>query len=370
MVDDIVLDFQSITSADTLARAHKNALKGKRLNHFACRLDYRLVSSLMELRNNLIDESYRPLAYRKKTIYEPKERRIEAPAYRDRIVHHALHHHLNSYYEKHFIADSFACRPTKGIHSASLKVQRILRSQSRGLYVCQIDISKYYASINHQKLKKILTRDIKDPKLLRLLSLIIDSTDSGTEHDHLFAPDSYYHTKGRHGIPIGNLTSQLFANIYLHQADMYAKQQLKIRHYVRYMDDILLFHSDKKVLHAYKDALTQFLYDELYLTVNPRKVRVYPARVGVTFVGYVIYPYSMRLKSASVRRFKKKFNKKLAKLATGKISEVDFDASFESWKAHAAHANTKRLVQSLEERRRTAKVHYTQTSLLDDLELF
>jgi hypothetical protein len=183
--------------------------------------------------------------------------------------------------------------------------------------------------------------------MFALLGTIIGSTDSGFEYNHLFDDESFFNTRGRRGIPIGNLTSQLFANIYLHHADTYAKQQLKIRNYVRYMDDILFFDDDKKQLHRWQQAMTKFLYDELYLTVNPHKVRLYPAKLGVDFVGYIIYPHSMRLRGSSVRRFKKRYRKQLKGLLAGKTSVEQIEISFNAWSAHAAHANTKQLVRHL-----------------------
>lgn len=262
-------------------------------------------------------------------------------------MHHAVHSVLNPFYERHFIKDSYACRPNKGSHKATDRVQQILRTSQTPLFVCKLDVSKFYASINHTRLKALLEKRIKDTPLLRLLTTIIDSTDSGHEHDHLFPADSPYHTNGRHGIPIGNLTSQLFANIYLDHADHYAKQTLKIRRYVRYMDDILFFHEDKRQLREWQQAMTEFLTTELHLTINPHKVRVYPARTGVDFVGYVIYPTYKRLRGSSVRRFKRRYRRQLRAYGHGTISRKSIEESLVSYEAHAAHARTDGLRKQL-----------------------
>ncbi len=320
---------------------------GKRKNDKAAASNYNLMSNLLVLQNELVNGSYQPAPYRNRIIKEPKLRHIQAPDFRDRIVHHAIHDVLNPFYERHFIPDSYACRPRRGTHSATAKIQYFLRSSKKPLYACKLDISKFYASVNHARLKQLLAEKVNDPKLLALLDVIIDSTDSGTEYDYLFAPNSFFHTKGSRGIPIGNLTSQLFANIYLHHADMYAKQQLKIRRYIRYMDDILIFHTEKNQLHDWQQAMTEFLYNDLYLTINPRKIRTYPARLGVDFVGYVIYPHSMRLRGSSVRRFKKRYRKQLNGLLADKVSKNSIQMSFDAWTAHARHANTNRLVEHL-----------------------
>lgn len=335
--------FEQITNVDTLMYAHKRALRGKRQSPVAARYNYNLMSNVLALRQDLQNGTYVPKPYRHKEIYEPKRRSIEAPSYSDRVVQHAIHSVLSPYYERFFIPSSQACRIGMGIHNAAAIVQHYLR-QKPNLYVCQLDVSKYYPSINHDKLSSLLKKHINDERLLQLLQVIIDSTDSGTEYDYLFPADSYFHTKGRRGIPIGNLTSQLFANIYLHEADMYAKQTLKIRCYVRYMDDILFFHEDKAQIRKWQQQLINFLYEELYLTVNPRKVRIYPANHGVTFVGYIIYPFNIRLRGSSVRRFNRRYNKQLKQLTREKANPDDIKSSLKSWQAHAASANGQKLI--------------------------
>lgn len=341
--------FSTVTDLDNLLASYRVVLRGKRGSSTATEIDYNLMSALLELQHDLNIQTYTPLPYYSQYIYEPKRRYIQAPAFRDRIVHHAIHNIVMPFYDRHFIKDSYACRVGKGTHQAMRTIQRILRAHKHEtLYACKIDISKYFASINHDRLKSLLADKIEDSRLLWLLGVIIDSTDSGTEHDYLFPPDSPYHTKGRRGIPIGNLTSQLFANIYLHTADKYAKHRLKIRFYVRYMDDILFFHTDKVQLRAWQDAITKFLHDELYLTINPRKVRLYPTRVGVDFVGYVIYHDHIRLRGSSVRRFKKRYRKQLRAVRDGRLSVEKMRESFAAWSAHAKHANATGLIQQLE----------------------
>lgn len=374
--------FEQVTDIQVLAKAHRKAMAGKRRNGKGAASNYKFMSGLLELQRELLEGSYHPRPYRDRIIREPKTRHIQAPDFRDRVIHHAIHSILNPFYERHFIPDSYACRPNRGIHKAASKVQRILRQADSPLYVCKLDISKYYPSVNHERLRALLKKRIDDPKLLRLLDVIIGSADSGTEHDDLFPPDSPFHTKGRRGIPIGNLTSQLFANIYLHEADMYAKQQLKIRRYVRYMDDILIFHEDKQQLRAWQSAMVRFLHDELYLTVNPHKVRIYPARQGVDFVGYVIFPDFMRVRGASVRRFRKKFKRRLQRFVDGTMGRQQVEAGLRAWHAHAGHARAGKLtrqmdrlyadysfvrsVQTFWRKRQKSKPEHSQLSLFDE----
>jgi len=342
-VNTDAISFDDVTSIEALFDAHRRALKGKRGNDAATAFDSQLASRLLVLQRELRTDTYQPLPYRRKVIHEPKRREIEAPAYRDRIVQHALHVALAPLFERHFIGDSHACRPGRGIHSAADRVQHFLRASGKDVYVCQLDISKYYASVNHERLMELLARKVEDERVLDLLRIIVESTDSGTEHDHLFAHDSPYLTGGRRGIPIGNLTSQLFANVYLHEADAYAKRKLKIRHYVRYMDDILFFHEDKAQLRAWRLAMTAFLERDLKLTVNPRKVRIYPARTGVGFVGFTIFRTHRRLRGSSVRRFTKRYKRQLVRLASERIEPSVVLQTLSAWQAHAAHASSKTL---------------------------
>ena len=335
--------FTQIASLESLSKAHRKALIGKRNSHSATAINYRFMSELLQIQHELVSEQYKPMDYRRRIIREPKVRMIEAPAFRDRIVHHAMHGVLSPFYERFFIRDSYACRPDKGIHRAMARVQHFLRSEPNS-YVCKIDISKYYPSVNHAKLRELLRRKIDDPRLLRLLDVIIDSSDSGDEHDYLFPSDSNYHTKGRRGIPIGNLTSQLFANIYLHEADMFAKQVLHTKFYIRYMDDILLFHQNKQVLQEWQRKLTTFLYDELYLTVNPRKVRIYPSRLGVDFVGYIMYPHSKRVRASSLRRFRRKFHRYVRGYHSGAVSQERLENMVNAWSAHVRHGGGEPLI--------------------------
>lgn len=340
--------FTDLTDIDSLARAHRLVMRGKQNAKAATLFDYSLMTNLLQLQRELRTGTYRPLPYRSITIYEPKLRHIQAPAFRDRIVHQALYTHLEPLYERRFIPASFACRTGKGTHQAVREIQRILRSANvRGLYVCSLDISKYFASINHGTLKRLLARVVDDTDVLQLLGRIIDSADTTHEYDHLFPADSPYHTNGPRGLPIGNLTSQLFANVYLHHADSYAKQKLKIRRYIRYMDDILFFHEDKQQLLEWQQAFLNFLHDELQLVANPRKVRIYPAAAGVAFVGFHVFPGRLRLRGSSVRRFKKRYTRQLKAMQLGTLPADKVRESLAAYTAHARHAGAERLIASL-----------------------
>lgn len=339
--------FDNIVSLKSLKSGLKSSSHGKIYNSNVAHANYLGFSLLLPLQRSLIRGDYHPLPYTRSIVFEPKLRVIYAPNFSDRIIHHAIHDTVSPFFERFFIADSYACRTGRGTHAAAAKVRQIISKRPQ-LYCLQLDISKFFPSINHDRLKKILIDKIDDERLLQLLFTIIDSYTDGGDYDHLFPPDSPYHTHGAHGIPIGNLTSQLFANIYLHTFDMYAKQHLHTRLYIRYMDDVLIFHTDKAQLRAWQKLIEQFLQDDLYLTLNPRKVRLYPARNGINFVGYKIFPNHIDLLGKGVRRFRKHFTRLLVQYRAGKIDLDYINHVLGSWSGHAKFANANGLIASFE----------------------
>ena len=328
------------TSLTALERGFYGASKGKRYRTYAAFFNYNRLENLLMLQEELRSMDYQPKPHRRFIIEDPKKRLIDAPHFRDRIVHHSVCSVLNAVYEPCWIYDSFACREGKGGHAAQKRMQHFVRWQTdKPLYVLHVDISKYYASINHGELKRILRKKLTDPVLLNTLDTIIDYYQSGSDHDHLFAPDAPYHTRGPRGVPIGNLTSQIFGNVYLHEADVYIKRTLKVKRYIRYMDDMLLVHDNKAQLHQWKEQITAFLRDELCLTVHPRKTRLFPAHRGVEFVGYVIWRHKIRVRSSSLKLIKKRWRRMLKQYQKGYLTKEDLRTVFYSWVAHTSHAS-------------------------------
>ena len=339
-------NFKDFSSLRALVVAFRGASRGKRYRTYGASYNYQRLEVLLTLQQEIRSNNYNPKPHKRFTVHDPRKRLIDAPHFRDRIVHHAVSASLNEIYEPCFIYDTYACRQNKGSHQAARRLQHFIRWQTNTpLYVLHLDISKYYASVNHGVLKRLLRKKITDPLLLKLVYIIIDSYQSGHEHDHLFAPSSPYHTKGPRGIPIGNLTSQIFGNVYLHEVDLYIKRVLKAKRYIRYMDDLMVISDDKQALGRWKQQITQFLHDELYLTVHPRKTRLFPARTGVEFVGYVIWRHKIRVRSSTVKLFKRRWKQLLKHHKAGTISKEELGEIFYSWVAHLSHASPRQANQ-------------------------
>lgn len=342
-------DPRDFTSLRALETAFRGAAKGKRYRTYASAYNYRRLEALLVLQCELRSGNYYPKPHKRFIVQDPKKRLIDAPHFRDRIVHHAVCAVLNGTYEPCFMYDSYACRQNKGTHKAAKRLQHFIRWQtSAPLYVLHIDISKYYASVNHGVLRRLLRNKLHDPLLLQVLGTIIDCYQSGNDHDHLFASDSPYHTNGPRGIPIGNLTSQIFGNIYLHEVDVYIKRVLKAKRYIRYMDDLLIISNDKQGLQQWKQQIVQFLHNELYLTVHPRKTRLFPARTGVEFVGYVIWRHKIRIRSSTVKLFKRRWKQLLRQYQQGLLSKDELREIFYSWVAHLSHASPRQANQLIQ----------------------
>lgn len=322
-----------------LHAGYLRARRGKRDRAEVRRFEADLEGNLIQLQNELIWGMYETGTYRKFFVDEPKRREIAALPFRDRVVQHALVAVLEPIWEHRFIADSYACRPGRGTHRAADRAQACIRAVKREhgrVYVLKADISKYFASIDHGVLKRLVRRYVGCARTLALLDSIIDSASRG---DPSLTPV---------GMPIGNLTSQLLANVYLHTLDEYAKHTLRERHYVRYMDDFVIIHHDKAHLHRVRADIERFLQWELRLRTN-RKTQVSPvtAAVPLDFVGYRIYATHRRLRVDSIKRIKTSMRRLQRGYARGEIALPDIQPVVQSWVAHASHANTYGLRRSL-----------------------
>lgn len=319
--------YRQIVSKDNLYRAAYMASRGRRFRDTTADFNFRLEEEICGLHRELITRSYRHGEYRLFNIYEPKERMIAAAPFKDRVVHHAVHDVIDPIIDKTFIYDSYACRKGKGTHTAIGRVQGFLRRNS---YCFHGDIRKYFRSINHEILKNIIRQKIADQGLLWLLDEIIDSAKHIPLHE-------------RRGLPIGNLTSQFFANLYLNELDYFIKFDLKAKFYLRYMDDFLVFDNNKKALLGIKEKIRDFLKNRLGLDMHEGKSQIYKTKDGIKFLGFRIFKNYRRLTSDNVRRFRKRLKKLIYLFENNKMDTKEICDSVRCWVAHSKYANTKGL---------------------------
>ncbi len=249
--------WENVVSFEALLRAAEQARRGKRFRPDVAAFHFNLEHELWALHEELSTKTYRPGAYRSFHIYEPKLRQISAAPYRDRVVHHALVNVLEPIYERTFIDDSYACRKGKGTHAAVDRCQHFAR---RFRYVLKADVQKFFPSLDHEILKSLVARKVKDRDVLWLVNRIIDHSNPQEEVQNWFPGDDLFIPgERRRGIPIGNQTSQFFANVYLDPLDHFVKERLGIKGYVRYVDDFLVFSDDKRRLADMRERIRDFL---------------------------------------------------------------------------------------------------------------
>lgn len=300
----------------------------------------------MELAFVLLAKSYQPGPYASFYIHEPKRRLISAAPFRDRVVHHALCNVIEPIFERSFIDDSYANRVGKGTHRALDRCQQFAR---RYPYVLTCDLKQYFPSIDHQVLRCILARKIACPDTLGLIDRILASGRGvlAEEYEMTWFPgDDLLAALRPRGLPIGNLTSQFWANCYLNDFDHFVKRRLRCRGYLRYVDDFLLFADDKASLWQWRKAIVERLA-ELRLALHLNKAQVRPVTEGIPFLGFVVYPRRRRVKGRKAVHFRRRLRGKLAAYRAGQISLDQVDASVRGWVEHVRYGNTVGLRKTL-----------------------
>jgi RNA-directed DNA polymerase len=319
--------WQQIITFDNLLLAYKKARYGKQQKQSVAQFTLNLESELFTLQQQLIEGSYQPGGYRLFTIYERKPRIIAAAPFRDRVVHHALMNIIEPPLDKQFIHDSYACRQGKGVHKA---IDRYQNWAKRYRYALKMDIRQYFPSVDHLLLKDKIRHRIKDVNILNLIDKIIDTAPP---------PALDIPTERCTGIPIGNLTSQFFANLYLDDFDHYVKEHLKIRPYLRYVDDFIVLDDDKSCLNELREQIQAYLAHNR-LRLHPRKRHIAPTRRGLDVLGYFVFPHHRCLRNDNGHRFFRKLRGFAKTYAKRKIDWTDFNPSVQSWIGHAKHADT------------------------------
>jgi retron-type reverse transcriptase len=333
--------FPQIASFANLHAAWEAARRGKRRRPDVAAFERNLEPNLLRLEQQLSDGSYQPGRYRSFYIREPRRRKISAAPFRDRVVHHALVRVIEPIFEARFSSATYACRLGKGTHSAADHAQALLR---RYRYVLKADVAQFFPSIDHAVLDQLLTRHIACRRTMDLCRRIMASGDGILASEYalqLFPGDDLLAALRPRGLPIGNLTSQFWANVYLNSVDTLIQRELRLPH-VRYCDDILIFADDKATLHAALAALRERAA-ALRLTLHPIKTRIYRADEGIEFVGYRLFRDHRRLRRSNVRLFTRRLRRQQRAYRAGRLPVNRLRASVSSWIAHASHADTYRL---------------------------
>lgn len=302
--------YNSIISIENLFLADERARNGKRDSYGVRLHDRNRLNNLIKLHYKLANKTYKTSKYYIFKVYEPKERDIyRLPYLPDRIVHHAIMTHLEGIFVNTFTADTYSCIKGRGIHLAAKRLKRVMQAGSDNKYCLKIDVRKFYPTVDHEILKRMVRRRIKDPDLLALLDEIIDSAD---------------------GLPIGNYLSQYLANYLLTFFDHKIKEVYKIKHYYRYADDMVFLSDDKEQLHGLLVLINHELAElGLYLKSN---YRVFPTNTGIDFVGYVFYPTHTLLRKGIKKNMSKRYKCKRSR------------TSYLGW---AKHCNSINLINTL-----------------------
>lgn len=314
--------YDKICEIDNLYLAYSKASKGKRNTYGVIQFEKELDKNLLSIQKELIEQTYRTSEYDVFMIHDPKERTIYRLPFRDRIVHHAIINVLEDIWTPIFISHTYSCIKGRGIHGALIHLKRDLKDKENTLYCLKMDIKKFYPSVDHEVLKSIIRKRIKDKKLLLLLDEIIDS-----------AP----------GIPIGNYLSQFFANLYLSYFDHWIKEEKKMQYYYRYADDMVLLNKNKYVLHDLRKDIEFYLKDKLRLNLKGN-YQVFPVDSrGIDFIGYVFYHSHIAMRKS----IKKNFCRRIFKLDINLISAKKYRMCISSWIGWSKYCNSRNLIKKI-----------------------
>lgn len=328
-----------------LRKAYRKARKGKSSKWYVKEFEADMERNLLQLQKELRNLTYKPKPLKQFIIRDPKVRLISASNFRDRIVHHALCNIIGPIFEKTFIYDSYANRKGKGVHAALKRFDQFKNRISHNGklltyakdnnmvygYVLKADVRHYFDSVDHEILMQIIRKKITDKKVLWLIKKIIDN--------HICEIPIK-------GMPLGNMTSQFFANVYLNELDYFVKHNLKAKYYIRYVDDFVILHESKETLEFYKAQIYEFL-KSVKLELHPQKSKVLPLHAGIKFLGFrMFYKYKLP-KTGNISKVEAKIAEYIKMHRRGSISRKEILQRIEGWNAYAIHANTYKLRRNI-----------------------
>lgn len=339
--------YPQICDFENLYIAYRKARRGKRGRAQPAMFERVQDDELLNLQEELQTFTYKPGAYHSFYIHDPKKRLISAAPFRDRVIHHALCNVIEPIWEQRFIFDSYANRVGKGTHRALDRAQEYARKYE---FVLQCDVKQFFPSIDHAVLRAEFARLIRDENALWLCDQILQSGVGVLAEEYemeFFEGDDPSTGSGQglfaanrpRGLPIGNLTSQFWANVYLNGFDHFVKRELKCPAYVRYVDDFVLFSNDKRELLGWRSAIIQKLAT-LRLTLHEECAQMYPTRTGIPFLGFRVFPEFRRVKRRKVVHFRRKLRRLLEGYSTGGFSFEQLNASVQGWINHVRYADS------------------------------
>ncbi len=329
--------YEKLYSEDNLISAFKKARKGKRKKNYVINFQSNFYKNIKLLQKDLIDKTYYPSRLKKFIIRDPKTRTIHASIFRDRIVHHAIINLLKPIYEKRFIYDSFAGRKSKGTHVAverfeyfinkvssnGRKIKKPFTNNSIKGYVFKADIKHCFNTIDHEVLINILRKRIKDEDFIELIKIVLDN----------------FETSNGKGLPLGNYTSQFFTGVYLNNLDYFIKHRLGVKYYIRYVDDFVILHKEKKVLLELRKKIEKYLKN-LRLELHPDKSEIHTLRNGITFLGYRIFYHYKLLRKRNIKYFLRRFEEKINLYNSGLIEKKNLESFLQGWNGYSKFANS------------------------------
>lgn len=335
--------YSELCSYDNLFLAYRKARKRKTLKPYVIEFEKNLKDNLLQLRTGLLLHSYKPEPLKTFILRDPKTRKISKSEFKDGVVHHALCNIIQPILEKRFIHDSYANQIGKGTLAAIKRFEIFKRKVSRNHtkikdaknikgFVLKGDVKQFFDSVNHDILIKIIERTIKDYRVIWLIRVIL-SNHKGKLKDI--------------GMPLGNLTSQFFANVYLNELDYFVKHKLRAHYYIRYVDDFVILHQSREVLEEYKQEIDDYLDWKLFLRLHPEKSKIFSLYRGTDFLGLRIFPNHKTIKKKNIRKFKNKLRLLRNKYQIGIINYDKIYDFLEGWCAYIQHTDSYKLKKKM-----------------------
>lgn len=323
--------YPEIYNLSNLILAWKKARKHKTKKDYVIEFEANLIENLLQLQKELRNQTYFPQPLKTFILRDPKTRVISKSDFRDRIVHHALVFIIEPIFDKSFIYDSCANRIGKGNLFAIKRFELFKRKVTNNLkskaFCLKADIKHYFEEVNHEILISFISKKIKDASVINLIKKILDN---GKISEDI-------------GMPLGNLTSQFFANVYLNESDYFVKHKLKAKYYIRYVDDFVILHSSQEQLKIWKQEISKFLKEKLKLELHPEKSKIISVSKGIDFVGFRNFWHDRLLRKRNI----KKMLSKVEDYKQGKITKEKLLESFQGWNAYAKWANSYNLIKGI-----------------------